>query len=96
MGGVHEHSLVECTPGFISEQSFHFQTAVLASARAVRLATDLHLEDESFSQAAMGWTHGLCIQLASKRKIAISYQRSAISFEPSALGRGLAELKADG
>ena len=29
------------------------------------LATDLHLEDESFSQAAMGWTRGLCIQLAS-------------------------------
>jgi len=25
----------------------------------------LHLEIESFSETAMGWSHGLCIQLAS-------------------------------
>ena len=45
------------------------------------LATDLHLEDESFSQAAMGWTHGLCIQLAS-----IENRGRAASPAPEILG----------
>jgi len=36
----------------------------------------LHLEIESFSETAMGWSRGLCIQLAS---IDNSLQRSAFS-----------------
>jgi hypothetical protein len=47
------------------------------------------LEDESFSEAAMGWTRGLCIQLASIKN---SFQRSVVSFQPGIAG---SELMAD-
>ena len=66
--------------GLSSEQPFHSKP-LSQLRRGQRIATDLHLEDESFSQTAMGWTHGLCIQLAS---IENSFQRSAVSFQPGA------------
>ena len=39
----------------------------------------LHLEKDSFSEAVMGWSRDLCIQLASIVSLAVSDQLSAIS-----------------
>jgi hypothetical protein len=64
VGGVHEHSPVECTPGSaVNSRSTPNRCPRFGGES--EFATDLHLEDESFSEAAMGWTRGLCIQLAS-------------------------------
>ena len=67
MGGVSEKFPEECTRGLSREQPFHSKPP-FGFGRMVSTLWNLHLENDGFSEAAMGWTRGLCIQLASIRK----------------------------
>ena len=67
------------------EQPFHSKPP-FGFDRMVSTFRNLHLENDGFSEAAMGWTRGLCIQLASIRKKQLTAISCQLPAKPASLG----------